>query len=258
MNRNRTQLSKSVLTILLWLALPIAAYSQHTFSIVAIDESTGEIGSAGATCLEGKRPQGGCIVISDIVLGVGAINTQAKWRPRNQEAARARMEAGDSPAKIIAWLQENDAGDDGRSIDFRQYGIVAFHDGKIMAAAHTGSENPFYASHRIGPNYCIQGNILLDESVLLDMEEAFLATKGSLADKLMAAMQGAKRVGADSRCAPHGVSSLSAFLRVAKPGDKDSSRGQLSLDINIYKTPEGVDPIDQLQVAYDRFKVQSD
>jgi len=66
----------------------------------------------------------------------------------------------------------------------------------------------------------------------------------------MAALQGANVVGADARCTPEGVSSLSAFLRVARPeNDPDS----LYLDLNVAETPYGVEPIDELQVLYDEW-----
>ena len=67
-----------------------------------------------------------------------------------------------------------------------------------------------------------------------------------MADKLMAALQGANVVGDDWSC----VSSFSAFLRVAKPeNDPDS----LYLDLNVAETPYGVEPIDELQVLYDEW-----
>lgn len=228
-------------------------FAQHTFSIVAIDSLTGEIGSAGATCLDNVILNGeeGALVVSDIILGIGAIHTQAWWTPVNQNAARARMIAGDSPEEIIAWLQSNDNGSQGGNIDDRQYGIVGFSNGNVKSAAFTGNDNFSIAGHITGPNYSIQGNILIEQAVLDDMETAFLNTQGTLADKLMAAMQGAKRPGADSRCLSEGVSSLSAFLRVATPEDTDASYGNLTIDINIGATPFGIDPIDDLQIAYD-------
>ena len=59
------------------------SYAQHTFSIVAVDAITGEIGSAGATCLDIDDLGGeeGALVISDIIRGVGAIHSQAFWHP---------------------------------------------------------------------------------------------------------------------------------------------------------------------------------
>jgi hypothetical protein len=56
---------------------------------VAVDSITGEIGSSGATCLDNIILNGeeGALVISDIILGKGAIHTQAWWYPQNQYAA---------------------------------------------------------------------------------------------------------------------------------------------------------------------------
>ena len=86
------------------------------------------------------------------------------------------------------------------------------------------------------------------------MEAGFNNTSGCLSDKLMAAMQGAKVIGADSRCTVEGTSSLSAFLRVAKPTDSPSA---LYIDLNIGATPTGIDPIDELQKSYDNWKTNS-
>jgi len=243
---------KKSLLFLMVCIFPVIGSSQHTFSIVAVDSVTDEIGSAGATCLDNIILEGeeGALVISDIIPGVGAIHTQAWWYPPNQNAARLRMEMGDSPQEIVNWLVQNDKGSDNHDITDRQYGIVDLNNGHPRSAAYTGSNNPGVANHIIGPNYAIQGNTLLEQEVLIDMETAFLNKTGSLADKLMAAMQGAKRVGADVRCSDDGVSSLSAFLRVAQPDDSVSSYGNLSLDINIGATPDGVDPIDSLQSVY--------
>jgi uncharacterized Ntn-hydrolase superfamily protein len=83
------------------------------------------------------------------------------------------------------------------------------------------------------------------------MESRFNNTDGCLSDKLMAAMQGAKVIGADTRCTTEGTSSLSAFLRVAKPTDHPDT---LSIDLNIAGTPSGVEPIDKLQTKYNNWK----
>ena len=107
-----------------------------------------------------------------------------------------------------------------------------------------------YCYHLNVPS-AIAGNILISEDVVNDMETAFLSTSGTLADKLMAALQGAKRPGADERCLTDGVSSLSAFIRVADPSDTDSSYGNLSLDLNVWVTGSVFEPIDALQDLYD-------
>ncbi|WP_108867385.1 DUF1028 domain-containing protein [Aquimarina aquimarini] len=225
------------------LCLPITLEAQHTFSIVAVDPETGEIGSAGATCINSED---GARDVSDIVLGVGAINTQAFWIPANQQAATKRMEAGDSPEQIIQWLVQN-----GEVPDSAQYIIADLNGGAPRTAGYTGDKVFDKKLHIAGSNYAIAGNILLSKDVILDMEKAFLQTEGTLADKLMAALQGAKRPGADSRCLQDGVSSGSAYLRVAKPSDTDNSYGKLSLDLNVWITTDIFEPIDALQKEYD-------
>ncbi|UTW61653.1 DUF1028 domain-containing protein [bacterium SCSIO 12741] len=224
--------------------------AQHTFSIVAVDSVTREIGSAGATCGDSIIWPGtkGALVISDVIPGVGAIHTQALYIPSNQANARNRMNLGDSPQEIIDWLGQNDAGGDS---SVRQYGIVDYNAGSPRSAAFTGAGCMDYKNHITGPGYSIQGNILLDQSVLDSMEARFLRSDGCLAEKLMAAMQGAKVIGADTRCAPEGTSSLSAFLRMAKPND---AANNLFIDINVAGTPDSVEPIDVLQSKFDAWK----
>ena len=69
-----------------------------TFSIVAVDTNTGEVGSAGGSCIAGS------IIISDIHPGVGAIHTQAYYLPANQNYAASLMDQGYSPNEIIQLL----------------------------------------------------------------------------------------------------------------------------------------------------------
>lgn len=220
--------------------------AQHTFSIVAVDSVTGQIGSAGATCGDSVIWPGspGALIISDIIPGVGAINTQAQYDDFNQFNAHMQMINGKSPEEIVAWMVMNDWWVDST---IRQYGVVDYNNGHPRSAAFTGSNCMDWKGQIIGPGYSIQGNILSGPEILDSMQSRFLNTRGSLADRLLAALQGAKVIGADSRCAPNGVSSLSAFMRVAKPND-DS--GNFYLDLNVPATPDGVDPIDALKAKY--------
>jgi len=234
----------------LLLIMPFIGFSQHTFSIVAIDSITGEIGSAGATCGDSIIWPGtpGALLISDVIPGIGAIHTQSYHHTTNQLNAHSRMTAGDSPQEIISWLVANDvAGNPG----IRQYGVIDFNSGSPRTAAYTGSSCFDYKNHILGSNYAIQGNILLGQQILDSMEAGFNTTEGCLSDKLMAAMQGANVVGADTRCMTEGTSSLSAFLRVAKPTDDPNA---LFIDLNIAGTSQGVEPLDELQNKYDNWK----
>ncbi|MCB2220525.1 MAG: DUF1028 domain-containing protein [Bacteroidetes bacterium] len=221
--------------------------AQDTFSICAIDTLTGEVGSAGASCIGAPQIPQGCYILSDVIPGVGVIHTQAYYTAGNQNYAHALMIEGIPPAQMVDSLVAHDIGN---NPTIRQYGIVDFYTGVPRTAAYTGINCDDYKNHIIGPNYTIQGNILLGQQILDSMEARFLATEGELACKLMAALQGARVIGADTRCLDDGVSSLSSFLRVAKP---DDPANDLYLDLNVPSTPVGIDPIDSLQILIDNW-----
>ncbi len=241
---------KSIALTIALVVLSCAGITQHTFSIVAIDTATSEIGSAGATCGDSIIWPGtpGAYIISDILPGIGAIHTQAAYLSGNKANANLRMAGGYSPEEVIDYALANDVQGDTTS---RQYGVVGFHGGTVKSAGYTGANCLDEKAHITGPTYAIQGNILLDSAILDSMEARFLNAQGCLADRLMQAMQGANEVGADSRCSVYGTSSLSAFIRVAKPGDPAND---FHLDINVAATPNGVEPIDELQTRYDNWK----
>lgn len=223
------------------------AFTQDTFSIVAVDPETGEVGSAGASCVDlsffpGMDPH----FLGELFPGVGAINTQAWYDETNQANARSRMNQGDTPQQIIDWLVANDVDNQPQ---LRQYGVVRLVDGMPQSAAHTGASTDDYKNHVLGENYAIQGNILLSQEVLDNMAEGFENAEGDLACKLMAAMQGANMVGADSRCTSNGTSSLFAFLKVASPED---TFGNPSFVVSaVTSDGDGIEPIDSLQTLFD-------
>ena len=236
------------LAIISLLALTHPLFSQDTFSIVAADPETGEVGSAGASCVDLNGFGLDADFLGQLFPGLGAINTQAWYSELNQLNAANRLLAGDTPQEVIDWLVSNDVGS---NPGLRQYGVVAFVGEETQAAAHTGSSTDDWKGHLTGDNYAIQGNILLGASVLDSMEANFLNTSGSLSDKLMAALQGANVVGADARCADNGTSSLFAFLKVAQP---DDVQGDPSLVLGVI-TADGdqVEPIDSLQALYEEW-----
>lgn len=244
-------MNKNNLVLVLFLALQYSiASAQDTFSIVAVDPETGEVGSAGASCISATNlknffPTFDPDFLGDLLPGRGAINTQSFYLEQNQLNARTRLAEGLTPAAVVDWLQFNDA--QGNSTQ-RQYGVAALQNGMPMAAGFTGANCLDAKAHRVGPNYAIQGNILLHTAILDSMEARFLNTGGCLAEKIMAAMQGANVPGADSRCLSNGTSAMFAFIKVAKPDDSPS---EPFLRLFVSYDPLGIEPIDSLQALFD-------
>ena len=250
---------KKIYPLLFYFFLALQLIGQDTFSIIAVDPETGEIGAAGATCVDGIANFGGIKILNKIIPGRGGVNAQA-WiciNPHiNLDNAIEQMENGLSPEEIINWLTLNDqCAAQGFNPEYRQYGIADFDEqGMPRTAAFTGSQADDYKGHITGPTYAIQGNILLGPEVLEGMENGFNNTDGSLAEKLMSAMQGANIPGADARCLNRGTSSTSAFLKVVKPED-DPNAPFLLLDV--LEMPFGEEPIDSLQVLFEAWLATS-
>jgi uncharacterized Ntn-hydrolase superfamily protein len=237
-------------TFLLLLVLATKSFSQDTFSIVAADSATREVGSAGASCVDLFPTLFTNSFLGQLLPDSGAINTQASYLAANQNNARARMRAGDLPAQIISWLTANDAQGDST---IRQYGIVGFSGANVSAAGYTGNACLNYKEHRTGSingiYYCIQGNILLGQQVIDSMESRFRNAPGNLTCRLMAALQGAKIIGADTRCTNNGTSSLFGFVKVSQPTDP---YGNPSFNVSVRThNNANIEPIDTLQVLFD-------
>jgi uncharacterized Ntn-hydrolase superfamily protein len=244
--RKRKRIMKKIRICLFVLStLPYVLQAQHTFSICAVDTVTGEVGAAGASCVDATMTGGsGVEIISSIHPGVGAIHTQAAYLPANQTYGDSLMNRGRTCVQIVDSLVAHDAQGDPSN---RQYGVVELRNGHPSSAGYSGSSCPNYYNQISGKNYSIQGNTLLGAKILDSMQARFLRTPGDLACKLMAAMQGAKVIGADTRCAASGNSSLSSFLRVACSSDK---RPNYALSLLVKQGPAGFEPIDSLQKMF--------
>ena len=235
--------------------LSFTGFSQDTFSIIAADPETGEVGSAGASCVTNIGAQGIIGIITKILPGRGGVNSQAYVCIPNSNLNNAieQMEMGASPSEIIDYLMNNDScASQGFDPEYRQYGIVDFDDivGGPRTAGFTGNMADDYKEDRQGGTYSIQGNILLNQTVIDNMEANYNNTDGPLADKLMAALQGANFAGADSRCLSAGTSSTTAYLLVYKPDDAPNDP---YIRLNVGEQDPGIEPIDLLQDMYDAF-----
>jgi len=158
----------------------------HTFSIVAVDEETGDIGVA----VQSHWFSVGSIV-SWAEAGVGAVATQSFVNPAFGPRGLELMKQGKTPQEAMDHLLTED---DGR--DFRQ---VAFINDKGQVAVYTGKKCIADAGHIKGKYYSVQANMMLNDRVVPAMAEAFEKSKGPLAERMLAALKAAQAAGGDIR-----------------------------------------------------------
>lgn len=158
----------------------------NTFSIVARDPVTGDLGVA----VESHWFSVGSIV-TWAEPGVGAVATQAFAEASYGPKGLALMRDGVPPAEAIAQLTAADP-----ASATRQLGFV---DALGRAASHTGGKCIAFASSKVGDGYAVQANIMANDKVVPAMARAFEATKGDLADRMLAALDAAQAAGGDLR-----------------------------------------------------------
>jgi uncharacterized Ntn-hydrolase superfamily protein len=227
------------------LVLAKAGQAQDTFSLLAFNKKTGEIVSTGASCIDGNAIPNGVHAISSIIPGVGAVHTQSLYVPQNQLLGDRLLSLGLSAKPILDSLLEADVA---LMPGFRQY-LVVTTGGEPEVAVFTGESCYPWAGQWQGDAVVIAGNILLDSMVIVHMREAYLGAEKaglSLARRAIAAMVAVAYPGADRRCLDAGLSSRSAFLRLAKPSDTPDN---LTIDIAIPFPAGGKDPVLLLQEA---------
>lgn len=259
--------------LLLLVLFPVAVSA--TWSVIAVDTRTGQVIIASATCVAQGRfagfPAEGLMDIQAIVVpGVGVAAAQAgvDGTRANQRLIYAELKKGTPPEQIIEMLSEDP------SFDRRQFGIV---DMQGRCAGHSGSGNGA-ASLAVadsipaeGIYFSVQGNILASDDVVHLAVEAFKGERGTMADRVVAAMEIADLAGGDRRCtcesepipeAPcDGKTSHVAYLLVANPDDPEGESfndGRYSLFIDVtdenIRPDENANPVKTLRMRYDRWK----
>jgi len=210
------------ITVVLSIALPVVAVERpvHTYSIVARDAETGEMGVA---------VQSHWFSVGSIVTwaeaGVGAIATQSfvdpSYGPRGLELMKSGLSA-DQALKALLLV------DGGR--DVRQ---VAFIDSSGKVAAHTGAQCIESAGHHVGDGYSVQANMMLNDEVVPAMAKAYESARGDLANRLMAALTAAQSVGGDIR----GRQSAAMLIVKAESTGRPWADRVLELRIEDHPTP---------------------
>ena len=192
----------------------------NTFSIIARDPESGELGAAVHThwFAVGVR-------VIRTEPGIGVVATQSFTDPSYAPLGLEMMKAGKTAPQALKGLLAADS-----NASVRQ---VAMLDADGNVAAHTGSKNIQNACNISGENYSVQANMMKNSTVCSAMAQAFEATSGELADRMYAALEAAQKEGGDIR------GRQSASLQVVK-GDKGVPLWQgwvYSLRVDDHKTP---------------------
>jgi uncharacterized Ntn-hydrolase superfamily protein len=176
----------------------------HTFSIVARDSATGQLGVAVQSHWFGVGR-----LVCWAEPGVGAVATQAMVRVSYGPLGLERMRQGLSAQQALAELL---AADDGREL--RQVAMVDAHG---HVAAHTGQRCMAAAGHEAGDAFSVQANIMVDSQVWPAMATAYRAAQGDLADRLLAALDAAQAAGGDLRGRQSAALLIVGAQRCAEP-----------------------------------------
>jgi uncharacterized Ntn-hydrolase superfamily protein len=199
----------------------------HTFSIVARDPETGEMGVA----VQSHWFSVGSIV-SWAEAGVGAIATQSfvnvSFGPRGLEL----LKQGKTAQEVLKILIDSDEGR-----DLRQLAII---DVKGNVAAYTGKNCIPDAGHIIGENFSVQANMMLNDKVWPAMEQAFKQSKGHLAERMIAALEAAQQAGGDIR------GKQSAAILVVKGQSTGKVWEDRLIDLRVEDNPEPIKEIKRL------------
>jgi uncharacterized Ntn-hydrolase superfamily protein len=239
-------MKRMLMAVAMVLVVHSTAYA--TWSVIALNARTGEVIIASATCVREenfpKREANGIAMAARdlmdiqavVIPGVGVAACQAGVdnTRRNQMLVYNELRKGTPPADIIRLLQQDP------QIDRRQFGILEMPNGTTVtdrnnSAGFNGAGNSpasLYFGGAVGPDifYQVQGNTLLGTDVVYKAALAFTRARGTMADRVMAAMEAADANGGDKRC-NCGANPLAfvpcddmtahvAYILVAEKGDK--------------------------------------
>ena len=267
-----------VLFLISLLALPATASA--TWSVIAVDRSTGRVVIASATCVD--RDDQFLMGVQAVVVpgkGVAACQAGVDNTHQNQMLVFRELQKGTEPRAIIEQLSADPA------FQTRQFGIV---DLQGRSAGHSGLANGYVSQdiHGQVPGteifYSIQGNILRPGSVVPNAVQAFLNAKGAITDRVMAAMEAADGSGGDSRCTcppwPTDGSKPAipcsektahvAYILMAEKGDANGdshNNGKYTMYLtvsqpapdhgpNVIRDGENLNPVKTLRLRYDAWR----
>jgi hypothetical protein len=260
------------------LLLPSTSFA--TWSVIAVDRSTGRVVIASATCVD--RDDEFLKGVQAVVVpgkGVAACQAAVDQTHQNQMLVFRELQKGTDPKQIIELLSEDPA------FQSRQFGIL---DLQGRRAGHSGLTNGYVSQDVQGqvPGteifYSIQGNILRPGQVVPNAVQAFIASGGAITDRVMAAMEAADGSGGDSRCTCppwpsdgskppipcDGKTAHVAYILMAEKGDTSGdshNNGRYAMYLttaqpapdhgpHAIKPGENLNPVKTLRVRYDAWR----
>ncbi len=158
----------------------------HTYSIIARDRTTGEIGAA---------VQSHWFAVGAVVpwaqAGVGAVVTQALTNPAFGPQGLELMSKGVPPREAVERMVGEDEGGEHRQL--------ALIDAEGESYAYTGRRCVACAGHASERDLSVQANMMLRDTVWGAMASAFRRAEGPLAERMLAALDAAEGEGGDAR-----------------------------------------------------------
>lgn len=211
----------------------------HTFSIVARDPNTGQMGvavqshwfSVGSLVTWGRA-------------GVGVIATQAMVEVSYGPLGLGLMAEGKTASEALTCLKEKDSG---KAI--RQ---VAMIDVQGNVAVHTGERCIQSAGHKAGENYSVQANMMDNESVWPAMAEAFEKSSGTLSERLLVALEAAQFAGGDVR------GKQSAAMLIVDGNKKEMEWEGVLLDLRVEDHPEPIQELRRLVTLHNAYELMNE
>ncbi len=210
----------------LGLAVVLSEEAAATWSIVAVDPATQEVGSAVASCTVGVD------MVSGVVPGKGVIVAQGTTNLSALKHGIRLIAGGAGPGEAIAEIANEDFDPErfwgallpwSASWHERQYGVAVL-DANPAVANFTGDETVPWSGAMAGSSVSVQGNMLFGAEVVEAAYRAFRESEGlaecrlPLAERLLRALEAGAARGGDKRCAPERAA-LTASLTVARPAD---------------------------------------
>lgn len=213
--------------------LPQAEHSNwdNTFSIVARDPVTGAVGAAVSTArlAVGNR-------VLQVEFGVGATASQANTNPLLARQVLNQLRQGATAKEAMdAALQTDEKREE------RQLSVISVNGSQ---AAFTGTKPDDFKSHIIGKNVVVAGNILVGRETLEAMVAAFETTPGTLADRIMTALEAGQKAGGDRR------GKISAAIVVFNEAPSTNGYAR-NIDLRIDSSSN---PVGELRTLFEAYK----